>query len=226
MIRYGRYNTAVRSAKDGAREHEQVDIDGAPEACGMVLSLVHDVCKGPAPEFTGADAVYSEIAWKAGYDTFTEGTDAQGSSHGDYLAGLLSVIHTLKVPTYIVCGRREERLLHPHESKPIKFVYHGAPAILSAWYTSIADGITTDIESLEHMLASCNTILDPCCGFGNTMLRALKREKECIMADVDPECVEYVRKLAREAQGMTPPTPRKGSLGGVPATSGRYAIMR
>ena len=199
-MRYGRYNTAVRSAKDGAREHERVSIDGGPEICGGVLSLVHDICKGPAREFNGADAIYSEIAWKAGYETFTEGTDAQGSSHGDYLAGLLSVIHTLKVPAYIVCGKHETRLLHPHESKPIKFVYHGSPAMLCAWFTAIPESISTDIEALEHILGSCGTILDPCCGFGNTMLRALKHGRSCVMADVDPECVAYVRKIADEAR--------------------------
>ena len=200
MASYGRYNTGVKSAKGGDREHVSVDIPKGPEICGKVLSMVHDVCRGSAPAFVGADCMYSGISWQAGYNTFVSGTDAHGTGHDEYLSGLLSMIEELHVPTYIVCGKREAKKLKPDSSKQIKLVYHNCPAMLCAWNASIPENIGTDIEALEHLLGEHECVVDPCCGFGNTMLRALKHGKRCIMADVDTECIAYVRKLAKEMQ--------------------------
>ena len=204
---YGRYNTAVKGRADSVRHTRGAAHTDRAERVGGVITLVHDICMGAAPEFSEAGCIYSEIAWRAGYKSFTTGTEAEHTSHGDYLAGLLSVIYSLQVPTLIVCGKHEERLLHPHDSKGIRFTYHHCQARLCAWYTHVPEHVVNDIGACNYLIDAYDNILDPCCGFGNTMTRALQRGRGCIMADVDPECVQYVRHEAARLQAMTPHTP-------------------
>lgn len=191
---YGRYNTGVRSAKGGDRERHAVEIADGPVTINGITALKHDICEGAVPLFHEADCIYSEIAWKAGYEAFTDGTEAEGSSHGDYLAGMLSCIYELKVPTLIVCGKREARVLRPHAQKPVRFTYHHCPAVLAAWYTDIPEEIATDTDARDWIIASHECVLDPCCGFGNTARVAVCMGRRGIMADVDTECVSYMQK--------------------------------
>ena len=126
---YGRYNTGVSSARDGRRARHSVTIEPGPVTDGGLVTLVHDICKGAHPAFRGASCIYSEIAWRAGYATFTKGSEAEGSTHGDYLAGLLSCIYELRIPTLIVCGKREARQLRPQGQRGRTVVYHHEPAV-------------------------------------------------------------------------------------------------
>lgn len=192
---YRLYNTAVRSARDGSRERaECAAYPGVVELKG-IKAFKHDICKGAHPVFHEADGMYSEIAWKAGYSSFTADTDAQGTTHSEYLLGLKSCIYELRIPTYIVCGKREAAKLNPQAVKGIRFLYHhGSPAVLCAWFAGIPAGIETDVDAREHMVGKSSCILDPCCGFGNTARRAVSLRKRGIMADINEECVAYVQQ--------------------------------
>lgn len=198
---YGRYNTAVKGRRDRERSAPPDDA-GAPPAITAktdehgITSLVHDICNGAHRSFRGAGCMYTEMAWKSGYRRFTEGTEAEGTSHGDYMAGILSCVYELRIPALIVCGKTEARKLGPEGSKEIWFAYHRYPAMLCWWFMEegLMDAVGSDIQAKEALIGRYGNPLDPCCGYGNTARTAVSMGTGGIMSDISPECIAYIQE--------------------------------
>lgn len=191
---YGKYNTAVKGRKDevGA-SHKPESLEPYEDGNGIV-SLTHNICEGAHEAFKACDCIYSEIAWQAGYGRFTEGTEAEGSSHADYLDGIVRCIEGLQVPAFIVCGKREAKRMQPDAQKDIAFMYHGGSrAVLAAWNAAIPDYVESELDARGCIIGEHSCVLDPCCGYGNTARIAVQAGKRGIMSDVNAECIAYIR---------------------------------
>lgn len=116
------YNTAVKARRKTETPTNR-KITGIFTGNGLKV-FQHDLCSGIHPLFREADVIYSEPAWKNGYNIFTENTIAEGTIWKDYLKAIDHVCHTLKIPAFILAGNQFLKLLHPDKVKEISFNFH------------------------------------------------------------------------------------------------------
>jgi len=153
----------------------------------------HDILDGYHRLFDGADVIYSEPAWRHGFEKFMQRAGAKGDFN-TYLAAIRGMITELDIPAYVVMGIQMKRRLAPDHIIPIKL--HGYKCLLGVWNdsdskTTVAD-VTTNYDAVDCITKKYKTVLDFCCGYGNTALAAKTHNKNFVCSDVNGKCVYYV----------------------------------
>ena len=153
----------------------------------------HDILDGYHRLFDGADVIYSEPAWRHGFEKFMQRAGAKGDFN-TYLAAIQGTITELGLPAYVVMGIQMKHRLAPDYSVPIKL--HGYKCLLGVWNEPITKTIMADVitnyDAIDRIVKKHETVLDFCCGYGNTALAAKTHNKKSICSDVNGKCIYYV----------------------------------
>jgi len=186
------YNTAVKGAGNHAPNENRLihDIYHGKH----VSVLQHDVCSDIIPEiFRTADAIYTEPAWENGYEKFTDGSIADGTTFNAYMSGIKFLCKELSVPAFLVCGKSMIKYLQPDSYSNIEFVVHNNYPACCAMYGFHEPVIfKNENEIRDFVFCRFNNVLDFSCGYGNTALFAEKHKKHCILSDINVKCIEYI----------------------------------
>lgn len=173
---------------------EPLKIDGELDfyASGGSIAVCHDVSKGCDIYFSNVDAIYSELAWRDGYDKFMHRADIKGSTYASYLDGVLKVIRKLKIPTYIVLGKHAVPILKPPQVVDVKL--RGYPCLLGIWYGKDPGSLDTNKDVLEFIGRTYERVLDFSAGYGNVAKVMLSHGKKFVCSDINRKCVYYIAK--------------------------------
>lgn len=162
------------------------------------IVMRHDILDGCRDEFWRADVVYTEPAWRDGYQKFSTRADITNPRpYNEYLDAIRTVITTLSVPAYVVMGKHMVRRLEPDRVVEIRL--HGYKCLLGVWNTepiSVYDNYSALQYVVDHIVRRC--VLDFCCGYGNTAASAVRAGKQFVCSDLNGKCVYYI---AREIMG-------------------------
>lgn len=167
------------------------------ESNGSVV-LQRDIIKCIHPTFWNATAIYSEPAWRSGYQKFLSRAGRDGNFN-DYLDAIGNTVFRLGIPSYIVIGSHMKKRLHPEGTIPIKL--HGYKCLLAVWNACPPEGLITNYDALNYVADHHFNVLDFSCGYGNTARAMLSRGKKFICSDINTRCVYYI---ATEIMGYEP----------------------
>ena len=186
------YNTAVKGAGNYAK-NENRRIIGVRSG-KHVSVLQHDMCSDTIPEiFMEADAIYAEPAWKNGYEKFTGGSIADGTTFNAYMQGIRNLCRKLAIPAFVICGRSMTKDLMPDAYFNIEFAFHNNyPACCAVYGFHEPVMLKNENEIKDFVFSHFNNVLDFSCGYGNTALYAEKHGKHCILSDINVACIEYI----------------------------------
>lgn len=174
------YHSAFSDAKTNLRE---LDVFKR----GNKLVFQHDIKNGTHPAFHDCDFVYTEPAWRSGYEKFQIRANVEMSTHKKYLVSIKSIIEELQKPTIIIGGLHMLKVLSPLYYTHIKL--HQMDSIAMFWNMS---PITTKktVDLLDILAVRHGTMLDFSCGYGSH----LHRFNNFICSDINRNCVYYVAK--------------------------------
>lgn len=154
-----------------------------------LVAFTHDLNKGTHPEFRKADVIYADIPWERGYDKFVQGhTDKQ---YDDFLNSVSAVINDLKIPAYLTCSKRALKRLNPHKTMTMSFNQFGdTPVSVAVFYPDEDIQAIDEFELREKLADKYDTILDFCCGYGNTAESFISKGKKAIISDINGYCLK------------------------------------
>lgn len=188
MNKQRKYHSAMKKyggiAKSTNEKWGQVKIAGN-------IIMQHDICLEDIPdEFYNADAVYSVMAWRAGYKHFTNGTIAEGTDFDMYCKGMSRCIAKLNKPTFVVSNRTFVNKLSPQRIEPIRFDRFNSDDVCAVWnYTGHIPKTTTEL--MEFIGRTYETVLDFCCGYGEITEYTL----HAILSDINTGCLDYIKEV-------------------------------
>ena len=169
--------------------------DGNMLRVGNSYVFCHDIKNGADILHRNADVMYSELAWSAGHEKFNERANSI-TSYEEYIAGINDCIFTLKVPTFIIAGKKEGKYLTSVNRQEFNSSINGAKAVLYC-YNIDADmdfSDFKDIEVLDYISNKYRAVCDPCCGYGRAGKIFAQKGKSFIMSDYNKKCVGYIIK--------------------------------
>jgi hypothetical protein len=210
------YHSALHKALSLTQELDHYEANGS-------IVFKNDITRNTSPYYSNlrqdTDAIYSELAWQAGYDRFQRrARPSRKSSFQDYLQAINNLIAHYKKPIFFVMGKHMLNALNPPYASPIKL--NGREAMLCVWnYSLVFDdgksiiflrndkGYSTDPIVLKwgrlfstnngiinYVSDRFNTVGDFSCGYGNLAAAMLKNNKKFICSDINGKCVYYVAK--------------------------------
>lgn len=158
--------------------------------------LQHDVCDAEIPErFYRADAVFTVMSWRAGYNKFTENTIAKDTDFNQYCEGISSILEALKKPSFVITNKNFIKRIKPQRIEHIRYDRYGSDDICAIWnYEGDTPNNTTEL--MRFIGDTFDTVLDFCCGYGEIAHYV----KHFILSDVNTGCLEYVRKTYLEGE--------------------------
>lgn len=182
-----RYHSAM--CRYGGIAKSTDEIDPKVYTDGRITCFQHDICSEDIPkEFYKADCIYSVMAWRSGYNHFTEHTIAKNTTFNEYCAGMSRVINALNKPTFIISNRNFLKRLNPHRVEPILFDKFKTDDVVAIW--NYDGSIPSDTISLMKQIGNTyDLVLDFCCGYGEVSGYV----KKCILSDVNTGCLSYIR---------------------------------
>lgn len=161
------------------------------------VALVHDLAaSGLAPEYSDCDAIYTEMAWPAGYDKFVTRSGSAAAGWQDYLDEII-VLSREKRPFVLTCGSLVTRRMSPWAQSEHEITLGGQRARVMAFNTTLGPCATQE-DALEQLADRFERIGDPCCGYGLTGRIALLHGKRFVMSDINPKCIGYIAAHASE----------------------------
>lgn len=178
------YHSALKDELDVGRE-----LDYFSNGDSHVFS--HNINDGLLPIFKESDCIYSELAWRNGYELFQirAGNDAKKVTFKQYLLNVENIIEKLQKPTFIIGGKHMLKTLDPPNHSEIKL--NGFKAMLMMWNTDSISAPTVEI------LLSClrdyynfKKPLDFCAGYGEH----LSKFKSFIGCDINKKCIYFMAK--------------------------------
>lgn len=174
------YHSAFSAAKSDLQELDAFERGGK-------LVFQHDIKNGVHPTFYDCDFVYTEPAWKRGYEPFQKRANVEMSTHDEYLESIKSIIVELQKPTIVIGGLHMLKILSPLYYTPIQL--HQMDSIAMFWNMH---PITTKktFDLLDILTVRHGTMLDFSCGYGSH----LHRFNNFICSDINKKCVYYVAK--------------------------------
>lgn len=189
------YHTAMhRKAHHQDPDH---NVDSLIHSGNGITVFQHDICKGVDNHglFRKCDAIHSELAWRAGYNDFTNGTIADGSTFNDYLDGIVKCIRELNVPAFILCGKAMLNRLAPDKAVSVKYAYHKC----DAWYAIYNfDGdfdVKDEVQGRDFVTTHFKNVLDFSCGYGSLAEAAIRNNCKATLSDINTDCIQYVARF-------------------------------
>lgn len=171
---------------------------------GGNVAFQHDLTIGVHEDFLKADCIYSEPAWRAGYEKFVEKSGVQGASdYNTYLDNVYAVIRAVGKPAYIFMGKAMIKRLKPDFTFPIKHTEHGFDAVIGVYNVdkdSLECQSKTTHELIDAIAKKYQKILNFSCGFGNIIPYVLKNGKNFIVSDICADCIGYIAEKYMEVK--------------------------
>lgn len=189
------YHTALH--RKAHKQDPQHNVDSLIHTGNGITVFQHDICKGLDQHglFRKCDAIHTEPSWRAGYDIFTDGTIADGSTFNDYLDGIVKCVRELGVPAFILCGKAMLKKLDPDRVVEVRFAQHHSDGAQYAIYAY--DGpfdVKDEIEGRNFVTTHFSNVLDFSCGYGNLADAALKNGCCATLSDINTDCIQYVAR--------------------------------
>jgi hypothetical protein len=151
------------------------------------FAISHNITDGILFEYYKADVIYSEPAWRSGYNLFSSRANSKNNNYNLYLESMLKCIKELKKPSFIITGKHAINKLNPDFVTEIKL--HEYSSLLAIWnYEEIK--FKNNSEAIEFISKKFNTVLDFNCGYGN----AISKFNNFIASDVNKKCIYYIAK--------------------------------
>ena len=155
-------------------------------------------------EFKTCDVVYSEISWLYGYNIFNERAQNSPSSYAIYLDNIARLIHELRVPSFIICGKNVRT--HFSDANINEITINTAnikgddfrKCILYTWYYDCPITEQTSSELIETLSNKYNKCLDFSCGYGTHLLRF----NDFVGTDIDKNCLTYLSLITGEKDNV------------------------
>jgi hypothetical protein len=171
------------------------------ESAGSTV-FQHDLTAEIPEIFRTVDVIYSEPAWRAGYEVFQERSKPTTvSTFKVYLEAIKKFIATLNKPTFMIIGKHMLKALMPNDGY-YEIMLNKWEAILGLWNI---DEVTFDALNMEGGLINNNNVIDFVvtryniigdfsCGYGNVAASAVKNGKKFVCSDLNAKCVYYIAK--------------------------------
>jgi hypothetical protein len=155
--------------------------------------------KGKHKLFKKANVIYSEPAWKDGYDKFLNraGFKSKEGYEGfkKYLYHIRKTIFELGIPAYIIMGKHMLKYLEPDKTKEVKL--HGYGCLAGLYNGAELKEVLNNKDVLKYVTRRYKMVLDFSCGYGNTA----KEANKFICSDINPKCIYYVAKKYMDYKG-------------------------
>lgn len=183
-----RYHSAMKKYGGVAKSSDK---DWGRYAINGNIVLHHNICDAEVPEdFYKADAVFSVMAWRAGYKHFVNGTIADNTNFAEYCDGIRRTVNKLNKPTFIITNKTFANKLLPERLVPIRFDRFSSDDLCAVWnYSKYVPQNTTEL--MAWMGKKYNTVLDFCCGYGEIMYYVNK----VILSDINTGCLDYIKEV-------------------------------
>lgn len=147
----------------------------------------HDLNNGLPELFKNCDCIYSEPAWKSGYEIFKKRANVIDFGYKDYMNSIEKTIKELNKPTFIVGGKHMLKYLKPDHQIDIRF--NGFYALLLQWNTDLIE-VKNNLKIIEYLSEKFNTVLDFSCGYGQHLFKF----NNFIGSDINGKCIYYLAK--------------------------------
>lgn len=170
------------------------------------ILVQHTVFDGVHPGFKAAEAVFTNPAWRNGYETFVERADTDATRpFSEYMAANEYLIRELDLPTYMVAGRHMLDYLNPDDIHPVHFDLYGEDHYIFLWGDAVDAfdryEVQSVVDTLRHVAETYTPVVDFNCGLGR-LARAMKHHGGTyICSDVNGRCLT---RIAMDLHGYTP----------------------
>lgn len=159
---------------------------------GKDLVFQHDVTNGIPVIYSVCDVIYSEPAWKDGYEKFVNRSNLPSGNYLLYILQLNHFIENTAKPVYLVLGSHVlKEFKKPNWIVPIKL--HGYATNLCIW-NDVKLVAKTNYEAIELLSRKYNKVGDFNAGYGNTARIFNENGKNFVCSDLNPKCVYYIAK--------------------------------
>lgn len=159
---------------------------------GKDIVFKHDVTKGIPIIYNECDVIYSEPAWKDGYEKFMNRASLQSGSYLLYVLQMNHFIERSILPIYLVLGSHVlKEFKEPNWVIPIKL--HGYMTNLCIW-NDVRLIAKTNYDVIEQLSQKYDRVGDFNAGYGNTARIFRENEKNFVCSDFNPKCVYFIAK--------------------------------
>lgn len=201
MTGYADYHSALRPAQS-VTPRDRYEHEGSGS-----VALQHDILGGEMlpVEYDSCDVLYSEIAWRPGFEKFNRRAglaDKEGRSYAEYLNAVSEIIKSTTQPKVMLAGKHALKGL-PKPVQQIEGTLNGGVAVFLTYdgMHKPAPEITANPDSWDVLAVlgqMYERVGDFCCGYGRSGMVFAKHEGSFVMSDYNRMCIGMV---AREAEG-------------------------
>lgn len=202
------YHSALKKLKgrdidvEGKLEGGYTNGNSSTKTWDVLEALIAPPSISVPQEFNKADVIYTEPAWRHGYEKFNEKVGKEAGSYKEYLKAILNVISQLDVPAYIIGSQYMVTKMNPDDIHKVRMELHDVEAYVMLW--NGADfvprhEIYTRLDAIHYVAENYDCLLDFSCGYGGTAKVAQEHDTNFICTDINPKCTYYV---ATEFLGM------------------------
>lgn len=161
------------------------------------VALVHDITSNALPrDYDACDVLYTEMAWRPGYQRFIERAGASASTFVDYIAALVSVIQQSLMPVCMVTGPALVRYFPvPTQRLHLLFpdaLHKGGRCEALVYRTNVCADLRYTTDLVLYLADRFRVVGDPCCGYGNTGRAFATRGGRFVLSDFNPRCIGWV----------------------------------
>ena len=183
------YHSALKNIK----EIELEDIDGFYKDKYGNIVFKYDINNGFSKIFQDCDCVYIEPAWKHGFVEFNKRSSTKNNvSFEQYNKNILNIIKKLKKPTAAIISKTLINFFSPDYIIDTKI--HNYDCKCALWNFNLDfNKYKNNFLIIEEMSSKFSTVLDFCCGYGNTASIFYKKNKNFICSDYNGKCINYIK---------------------------------
>lgn len=181
------YNSALDANnkdldKGECRWYCREDLRGSVEH----LNIIHDL---PVLSYL-SDVVYSEPAWRNGYEKFSKKAKEPVSSFEDYMMMLVHRVILNKKPAFIVAGRESNDYFDETYFDRFPILLNGGRAMVYVYMNVEYSGECETTDELTDWLSDrYDCCMDFCCGYGEHLFKFDK----FVASDINDKCLGYIK---------------------------------
>jgi len=158
------------------------------------IVMHHDIHNGYNTIYNKCDIIYSEPAWKHGYDIFMNKAGFKKINFNEYVNDICNFLLNAKKPAIIITGINDSKLYIKNlqfKTHKIKLQVHNCNA-MALFYNISPITVNNNIDLLNVISKNYNNVGDFCAGYGNTADIFYQANKNFVMSDVNPYFVSYI----------------------------------
>ena len=140
------------------------------------------------------DLIYSEPAWKYGYEKFLERTGKSNSSdYMSYVKSIVAIIENTNVPVVLILGKHIIKK-YPEFNSKISVNLNGYNTFAYGWRIDLSkyEPCSRNYDLIEKLSNDYSKVWDFSCGYGNTGKIFIDNNKKCVLTDISSKCITYI----------------------------------